>query len=138
MAKKKKKKKAGAALATFTVTVAPGNIVPAGSNNVECDFNGPTVTDNALFLSLNTAYDITFNLEDGTEYTFDPAKPFCNKKMRCPPELPKGSVQKPFTITTKDSDSIKVHVDPVPSRKVTHFRLNFNDGYSCDPIIINN
>lgn len=132
------KKKPGAALATSTVIVTPMRISPPGSNNLECDFSGPLVTGNTLFLSLNTEYDITFNVDAGAGYTFDSKKPFCNQEKRCPPELPGGTVQKPCKVTKMGSTSIQVHVASVGNRTVTYFRLNFDGSYTCDPIIVNN
>ena len=138
------KKSGGAALTTFAVTVTPTAIVPPGSKNVECDITGPATTGNVLFLLCNTAYDITFNLVPGPAGTFAflAAAPFCNQPQHCPKPLPNCSAHTPCKVTNNGGGnngiSITVHIDPLPSRAVTYYRLNFVGGFTCDPIIINN
>jgi hypothetical protein len=118
-----------------TVTVTPQ---VTNGTDVECNFDGTPVTDDAIFLDLNQAYDITFNLADGPggSYSFHPSKPFCNQAKHCPPELPGGSAHTPYSVTSNGGNTITIHVDRVPARAVAHYRLNFNGGCSCDPIII--
>lgn len=137
------KKKGGAALTAFTVTVTPK--VTTGFD-VECDLSDAPVgllTDNALFLDLETPYDITFKLVSGPggNYSFYQSKPFCNQAKRCPPQLPGGSAHAPCSVTddggSNGGASITVHIDRIQSRTVTNYRLNFDGGFSCDPIIIN-
>jgi hypothetical protein len=134
------KKHGGVALTAFNVDVKP---MSTNGSDVNCDIiNAPPgiMTDNAMFLQLNTPYDITFNLVAGPggAYTFDPAKPFTNQAKRCPPPLPAGSVHAPCSLTGKSANSITVHVAPLPSRTVTNYRLNFTGNFSSDPIIVVN
>jgi hypothetical protein len=124
----------GTTLTTVTVTVTPQS---TNGTDVVCNFSGGAVTDDAIFLDLNQPYDLTFNLANGPggSYAFATNTPFCNQANRCPG--PNAPIKKPFSLSGSPSaNSITVHVDPVPSRAVTHYRLNFNGGYSCDPIIV--
>lgn len=137
------KKGAGATvLKSFAVTVTPTSIVPSGSKNVQCDLGSPAI-GNGLFLSKDADFDITFTLAPGSvpEVTrFASAKPFCNQPKNCPPKLPGGKVQKPCTVTDDGSGnggaSIIIHVAASGQKGLTYYRLNFNDGYTWDPIII--
>jgi hypothetical protein len=130
-----KDRNGGAGLTGISVTVTPQT---TNGSDVQCDLSGTSVTDDAIFLDVKEAYDITFNLVTGPggTYVFDANKPFCNQAKHCPPALPGGSDHAPFSVTANNGNAITVHVDPVPSRAVAHYRLNFNGGYSCDPIII--
>jgi len=127
----------GDAARGVTVTVTPQ---VTNGTDVECDFAGTDVTDDAIFLDLDQAYDITFKLVGGPggTYSFHSSKPFCNQAKHCPPELPGGSAHAPYSVTPNGNDEIIVHVDRVPARAVAHYRLNFDGGCSCDPIIIHN
>lgn len=137
-------KKKNVNLTSLTVTVTPIKLVPSGSKNVQCNL-GPPATGNVLFLTSNTEYNITFNFVPGNVpevICFGQTKPFCNQQNNCPPRLPGGTVQIPCTVTDNGSGnggaSITIHVDARPNKEVTYYRLNFNDGYTWDPIIINN
>jgi|SRR6478609_7129341 len=125
----------GTTLTNVTVSVTPQS---TNGTEVVCNFSGGAVTDDAIFLGLNEPYDLTFNLVNGPggAYTFDTNNtPFCNQSNHCP--APNAPIKKPYSLNpTPTANSITVHVDPVPSRSVTHYRLNFSGGYSCDPIIV--
>lgn len=123
------------AVKATSVTVKPASV---NGKTVECDITGPDVTDDAIFLGLNQGYDLTFQLVSGPggSLAFHPNKPFCNQSGKCPPELPGGSAHPPYNVTAKSPTSITVHCSPVNSKAVAHYRLNFADGSSCDPIII--
>ncbi len=124
-----------AAVKSTNVTVTP---VSMNGKSVECDISGPDVVDDAIFLGLDQGYDLTFQLVSGPggSLTFDQNKPFCNQSGKCPPELPGGSAHHPYSVTANSATSITVHCSPVNSKAVAHYRLNFADGSSCDPIII--
>ena len=126
----------GRALTAFTVDVI--NIVPVGPDTVDCDLVGPNtiVIDNALFLTADTTYDITFNLDLNTGFAFDQNNPFSNQKKKCPPG--NGGAQPPCSITANAADSFTIQVDGRKKKYVTHYRINFDSGDSWDPIIINN
>jgi len=123
------------AVTSTTVTVTPQSV---NGNEVDCSISGSDVSDDAIFLDHSHGYDITIKLKSGPggSYNFHPTKPFCNQKGKCPPELPGGSAHNPFSVTPIDATSILVHCDPVPGKGVAHYRLNFDNGMSCDPIII--
>lgn len=124
-------------MANEQITVTTVKRVPSGSKNVQCDAQ-PAV-GNVIFLALNTEYDITFVLGPGNvpEVTsFDSKKPFCNQPNNCPPKLPGGTIQKPCTLSANLGTSITIHIDASKNKCVTYYRLNFNDGYTWDPIII--
>jgi hypothetical protein len=121
-------------LTNVTVTVTPQ---ATNGTEVVCNFSGSAVTDDAIFLNKNEPYDLTFNLVNGPggSYAFSTSTPFCNQSNHCP--APNAPIKSPYSLNQNPTaNSISVHVDPVPSRAVTHYRLNFNGGYSCDPIII--
>ena len=123
-----------ATLTTVTVTVTPQS---TNGSEVVCNFSGSAVTDDAIFLDLNEPYDLTFNLASGPggSYTFATSTPFCNQPNHCPG--PNAPIKKPYSLNPGSTpNSITVHVDSVPSRAVTHYRLNFNGTYFCDPIIV--
>ena len=125
----------GMTITTLAITVTPQ---VTNGTDVECDFSGRAVTDDAIFLNLNESSDITFTMATGPggSYSFDSGKPFCNQSKHCPPKLPAGSAHGPYSVRSNNGNSITVHVDPVPARAVSHYRLNFNGGCSCDPIIV--
>ncbi len=127
-----KKEEAEAVLATFTVTP-----IAVDGKDVECGIAGPNVIDEAIFLDLDQGYDLTFQLVSGlgSTYSFDPNKPFCNQSGRCPPAKG-GSAHSPYSVTSKSATSITVHCDPIHSKAVSHYRLNFANDFTCDPIII--
>lgn len=120
-------------------TVINVNVTPVGVNgtDVDCDFAGAAeVVSNALFLKHTDDFDITFHLIQAHGVnTFAAQKPFCNQPNRCP-RPGAGNAVPPFRLTANPGNSITVHVDPVGNRGVSHFRLNFNNNLSCDPIII--
>ena len=127
-----------ATLKATTVTVRPtGTTAP----DVECDISGPDVTDDAVFLNNVDTYDITFLLRGGggaNPSQFDPANPFANRNAKCPGG--KATPQPPCVVTVPPAapayDSFTVQVSPTGNRGVSHYRLNFPGGLSCDPIII--
>jgi hypothetical protein len=123
------KREAEAMLVSFTVTP-----VAVNGKDVECAIGGPNVIDEAIFLDLDQGYDLTFELVSDT-YSFDPKQPFCNQSGRCPPAKG-GSAHSPYSVTSKSATSITVHCDPVQSKAVSHYRLNFANDFTCDPIII--
>jgi hypothetical protein len=106
-------------------------------NDVDCHITGSDVTDDAIFLELDKQYDIAITLDPGsTGVKFHQTKPFCNQNSKCPPELPGGNATHPFSVTRNSDTSLTIHAAPVHSRAVAHYRLNFDGGESCDPIII--
>lgn len=133
------KQKRSVGLVSFPVTVTPTAIVPAGSKNVQCDL-GPPAIGNYLVLDCGIAYDITFELCTGPNVPqvqrFDEKKPFVNQPNKCPPALPGGTIQKPCALSCNTGASITIHVDALGHKGLTYYRLNFNDDYSWDPIII--
>ena len=118
----------------FTAIVTP-TAPPDSDGNVECLITGPKkyVADNAIFLPAKAGgYDIDFVLADKT-YSWD-VEPFWCQSGHCPKKATgkgKISYQKP---TTK---GIRVHAAAPKGKAVSHYRLNFRNGYYCDPIIIN-
>jgi hypothetical protein len=124
----------GANLMTMTVTVTPQ---ATNGTEVDCNFSGTGVEDDTIWLDLNQGYDITFNLVNGPggSYSFDTSTPFCNQSNRCPSA--NAPIKKPYSLKPNPTaNSITVHVDEFKSRAITHYRLNFAGGFSCDPIIV--
>lgn len=122
---------------TKTVTVKVAQSGPPAGKNVSCDLRGPGVVDNALFLDRDEDYDITFELDAGGPLTWGP-NPFGNAKGQCPPDNPACGPRPPISVHGKRSTptSITIHMDRQSDRTVEHFRMNFNGGLTCDPIIV--
>lgn len=109
-------------------------------NEVDCELDGPAeyMVDNALCLPNTGDYEITFQLNPAHGVSaFAAQRPFCNQRNRCPPPAG-GNAVPPYQLINNNAaaKTITVHLEPV-RRGVSHFRLKFNDGLSCDPIIIN-
>lgn len=115
------------------VTVTP---VQVNGTDVDCDITGADVIDNALFLPNAGTYDIQLQLAPALGVNaFAAQRPFCNQPNRCP-RPPGGNAVPPFRLTANTGNAITVRLDPVGQRGVAHFRLNFNNNLTCDPIII--
>ena len=119
---------------SINVTVTPVGVT---GKDVDCDFSGAgEVIGNALFLDKSDNYDITFQLVSAHGVNaFAAQKPFCNQPKRCP-KPPGGNAVPPFHLTGNTGNTITLHVDPIPNKEVSYFRLNFNNGLTSDPIII--
>ena len=120
----------------ITVTLTPGN--PKPDKDVPCKLvvaPPKYLVDDAIWLSPTEEYNITFNLPGGGPRTWDVAgNPFCNMKGQCP--TASNGTQNGFGVTSKGANSITVHVPAQGSKAVQHYRMNFDSGYSCDPIIV--
>jgi hypothetical protein len=123
------------AVRATTVTVKPLSV---NGNDVECDILGPDVTDDAIFLQQNQDYDITIKLVPGPagSYKFHQTKPFCNRNAKCPPALPGGNALPPFSAQRVSDTELLISAAKVNGRAVAHYRLNFDNGQTCDPVII--
>ena len=118
----------------IAVTVTP---IAQHGNNVDWNIAGPPayVTDNAIFLPAGVGeFDITFTLPTATALTWR-ASPFANGAGRCP--VPGGGPSGQFSVTNVTAKTMTVHSTDPGRRGVAHYRLNFNGGATCDPIIIN-
>lgn len=123
-------------VATATVDVKP---IALTGDEWDCEMSGPIAADDGVFVPGNANFETTFRLvdgDDGTKLSFHESKPFCNQKKRCPPKAPGGNASHPFTVTPNGPQSITVRSAPVRGKGLSHFRLNFADGTSYDPIII--
>jgi hypothetical protein len=127
----------------INVTVTPGN--PKANKDVPCQLQvAPPqyLVDDAIWLDPGQAYDITFNLVGGVARTWSQQgsgenPPFCNTKGQCP-DTSVGA-QYGFTVTPGGPNKITVNVPSQGqsgTRAVQHYRMNFDNGYTCDPIII--
>lgn len=123
-------------LRQMTITVAPGSAC-GSDNEIECDISGSGVHDDAIFLPKDGDYEITFNLDRAAQVDWD-QDPFCAQLKKCPRpgtgshglmKVKQGSV-------TAKSFVVEAKAGPTPARRVFHYRLNFSDGSTCDPIII--
>lgn len=124
------------ALTTTMVTVTAKSV---NGTDVDCDFSGSDVTDNAIFVSDAANTTITFNLTDNTgqNVQFDTGNPFGNQKGHCPNTA--GGPKKPCSLQNPPrptGSSFTMSVEPTNGRAVSYYRLNFTNGLSCDPIII--
>lgn len=123
-------------LLTTAVTVTAKSVSGA---DVDCDFSGAEVTDNAVFVNDTADTTITFNLVDNTgqNVQFDTSNPFGNQSGHCPKGA--GSPKKPCSLQgtpAPTGTSFTMGVAPTNGRSVSYYRLNFTRGLSCDPIII--
>lgn len=120
----------------ITVTVTPGN--PKPDKEVPCKLvvaPPKYLVDDAIWLSPTEEYNIMFNLPGGGPRTWDVAgNPFCNMKGQCPTAA--NGTQDGFNVTAKGANSITVNVTRQDPKAVQHYRMNFDSGYSCDPIIV--
>lgn len=123
-------------MATRSINVM---VTPVGvtGKDVDCDFGGAAeVVGNALFLDKSDNYNITFQLVPAHGVNaFAAQKPFCNQPKRCPKPVG-GNAVAPFNLTSNTGNTITLHVDPIPNKEVSYFRLNFNNALTSDPIII--
>ena len=121
------------------ITVTPtGGAGP----NVECDITGPAdyVTDHAIFLPLNSGdFEIYFTLDPGPQSLSWNANPFAAHVGKCPkgPTPPPNQPQGQFTPDAPNGSVLRVQATGQSKRSVAFYKLNFNGGNSCDPIIIN-
>lgn len=105
--------------------------------DVQCDFEGAIVSNNAIFVSYMLDTDITFELVDKTGLIeFDTNNPFGNQNNRCPKT--KASPKPPCSVGSPRpaANRFTMRVDQTGRKAVTYYRLNFTNGLSCDPIII--
>jgi hypothetical protein len=116
------------------ITIKPSTPI-GGPKEIECDVSGPAdyVADNAIFLPSNTeGYEIEFKLVSN-DYSWDD-DPFWCKQGKCPTGPTSGKIK----YTGKNgSDTITVSSEGTNGKALSHYRMNFKDGYYCDPIIIN-
>ena len=119
------------------ITVTPtGGAGP----NVECDITGPpdSVTDHAIFLPLDSGdFEIYFTLDSKSlswnTNAFGAHVGKCPKGPTPPPNQPQGQ----FTPDAPNGSVLRVQATGQSKRSVAFYKLNFNGGNSCDPIIIN-
>ena len=121
---------------TASVTVTA---IAVNGNDVQCNFSGANVTDNAVFVADTANTDITFNLVDNTGQgvQFDTTNPFGNQKGHCP--TGPGSPKSPLSLESSPAPtatSFTMGAAPTNGKAVSYYRLNFTNGLSCDPIII--
>ena len=126
------------ALMITTVTITPTAV---NGTDVDCEISGADVVDGAIFLNKDDTYDLTFQLQGGGGVgvaEFDHSNPFANRNAQCPGANAKP--QPPCAVTVNPGapqyDSFTVRVSPTGNKGVTHYRMNFADGLSCDPIMI--
>ena len=131
----RKKRRHRVPLLSADVTVTAKNVI---GTDVECDFGGAIVSDNAVFVSYMLDTDITFTLVDetGKNLAFDTRNPFGSQNNRCPKE--KASPKRPCSVGSPrpTANKFTMCIEPTNGRAVSYFRLNFTNGFSCDPIII--
>lgn len=118
---------------TIDVSVKPTGVAVNG-NEVECDLKGAEVTDDAIFLPQSGDYDINFKLDAAGAASWDTNDPFCAKNGKCPP--PKAAAHGQVTLKSVSAKTLTVTAKAPGQRNVVHYRLNFADGTTCDPIII--
>jgi len=88
-------------------------------------------------------YEIIFHLMAGDvgPLQFDTEDPFCSDSSTCPAlGAQNGQYSNPRVTSSNPlgvDDTLSVDAAPAPPKNAVHYRLNFNGGAYCDPIIIN-
>lgn len=127
----------GAMATNITVTVNPGN--PQGNKEVSCNLVvAPPkylVAPDIIWLDPGVDYDITFHLAPANGVTNWHSTPFGNQAGSGCPATGAGACP-PFTQNAGGGpNSMSIHVTG-GGRSVNSYRLDFNNGYFCDPIIV--
>lgn len=122
---------------TTSVTVTANQVL--NGTDVECDFSGPGIHDNAIFVDDAASTTLAFTLVDNTgqNLQFDTSNPFNNQSGHCPKNA--GNPKKPCGLENPPAptgSSFTMKIDPTNGRAVSYYRLNFQGGLSCDPIIV--
>lgn len=104
-------------------------------NDVECDITGQDVVDDAIRLPKEGTFEIGFNLDPTGAWSWNESDPFCARPAKCPPV---GSPQHGLlSVTgTPTAKRFTVEARPTGSARIFHYRLNFANGKTCDPIVI--
>jgi hypothetical protein len=118
-------------MATINVSVTPTG---KNGDEVECDITGREVIDDAIFLPKANTYVINFDLDPAAAENWNLQNPFCANNGKCPAlnAAPHGH----FTVQRVSNKQLTVEARPPAGKSVFHYRLNFSDGGTCDPIII--
>jgi hypothetical protein len=119
----------GPSVKSANIEVTP-KLTPHG---IECDIKGgDEVVDEAIWLDRNNDYEVSFTIKGGPEWALDENKPFMCGPGKCPPPTAQGSALRVGNI---QSHAFTVEVPKGP-RNIFHYRLNFENGGTYDPIII--
>jgi hypothetical protein len=110
-------------------------------NNIDCTIepadpgSGPYVSGNRIGLPKNDGpFRIEFTL---TNLEWDPDNPFTTRANNCPPVGAKANYDEQiFLQSPKDKSLTIVNLNAFDPCEV-HYRMNFSDGTSCDPIMDN-
>lgn len=110
--------------------------------SVYCDIDaapgtpGKFVKGGNIKLPAGGEYDLTFELQPGnvSGLQFNSSDPFCSDSNNCPQM---GQQNSQYSNATANGTTLTVHAKPAQPKNACHYRLNFADGSSCDPIIIN-
>ena len=119
------------------LTVTPQN---KNGNDVQCSISGPTefMDGQAIKLPLSEdEYRLKFRLADGgrVKVDWDNGNPFATKKGGgCPDKHEKDDQ---FHGIQANGDTVTVIANGQDRKSVVHYRMNFADGSSCDPMIKN-
>jgi len=122
------------------VDVTP--VVPQGSS-VLCEIDpshgtpGRFVKGGFIKLPAGGQYEVIFHLQEGDVpgLEFDTSDPFCSDSNTCPAlGAHDGQYSNPRVTAPT---TLSVDATPAHPRNVVHYRLNFDGGAYCDPIIIN-
>lgn len=122
--------------AQTVVVVTPG--LPNGKE-VPVQLSGSCANGDQVTLQPNQDYDITFQLTGANGVkSWNSNNPFGNQTGGSCPQPTQGA-NPPFSVGSGGSPtSITVHMTGQASGYTTHFRLNFNDSFTSDPIIVVN
>ncbi|QNM82182.1 hypothetical protein H8M03_09125 [Sphingomonas sabuli] len=119
---------------TIQLKVTPG---PKGPHDeVECDLasHSDYLVDEALILPHDKDFTLVFELDQNAPANWDLDNPFCARTGKCPPR--KAQAHSHVRQTQVDKRRLEVEARAPNAKSVIHYRLNFDDGTTFDPIII--
>lgn len=119
---------------TINLKVTPGAKI--GQNELECDITGHKdyVVDDAVMLPHDKDFKLVFELDQNAQVKWDRNNPFGAKTGKCPPT--NAQAHSHIKKTSVNDRTLEVEARAPNKRSVVHYRLNFDDGSTCDPIII--
>jgi hypothetical protein len=103
----------------------------------ECDINGGAeVVDEAICLK-NGTYQINFTLDQNCQWSWDSSRPFQVNPGKCPRENHPADHPHFEVVDPVSPKSFTVEArSPGNNKRIFHYRLNFENGDTYDPIII--
>lgn len=119
------------------ILAAEINVTPTThlkGDDVECDIDGRKVHDDAIRLGRDDDYTLTFTLDPQGAYKWAAQDAFVARNGKCPRAGAPSNGR--YQIVDRQDYVLTVEARGNGNREVIHYRLNFDNGKTCDPIII--